>query len=75
VPRSAGAQLAAARRVPARPPAELPGAEVSLAAFRAGEDQFVTGLLLRIDLHSGRMLAVNAGHPSPYRLRDGRVEC
>jgi len=38
-------------------------------------DQFVTGLVLRADLRSGRVLAVNAGHPRPYRLRSGRVEC
>ncbi|MFP5317588.1 MAG: SpoIIE family protein phosphatase [Acidimicrobiia bacterium] len=38
-------------------------------------DQFVTGLLLQADLRSGRVMAVNAGHPRPYRLRDGRVEC
>ena len=37
-------------------------------------DQFVTGLLLRADLRSGRVVAVNAGHPPPYRLRDGQVE-
>jgi serine phosphatase RsbU (regulator of sigma subunit) len=37
-------------------------------------DQFVTGLLLQADLGSGRVMAVNAGHPRPYRLRDGRVE-
>jgi len=41
----------------------------------AGGDQFDTGLLLRVDLHTGRVVAVNAGHPRPYRLRDGRVEC
>ena len=41
----------------------------------ADEDQFVTGLLLRAELRSGRLLAVNAGHPPPYRLRGGRVEC
>ena len=28
-------------------------------------DQFVTGLLLRADLRSGRVVAVNAGHPQP----------
>jgi serine phosphatase RsbU (regulator of sigma subunit) len=39
----------------------------------AQEDQFVTGLLLRADLRSGRFLAVNAGHPQPYHLRGGRV--
>ncbi|HUR22808.1 MAG TPA: SpoIIE family protein phosphatase, partial [Acidimicrobiales bacterium] len=41
----------------------------------ADGDQFVTGLLLRADLRSGRAVAVNAGHPPPYRLRGGRVEC
>ncbi|MGI8808943.1 MAG: SpoIIE family protein phosphatase, partial [Acidimicrobiales bacterium] len=41
----------------------------------AGGDQFVTGLLLRTDLLSGRVVAVNAGHPHPYRLRGGRAEC
>jgi len=40
----------------------------------AGEDQFVTGLLLQAHLRSGRVVAVNAGHPRPYRLRGGRVE-
>ena len=40
----------------------------------ADTDQFVTGLLLQADLRSGRVRAVNAGHPLPYRLRDGRVE-
>ncbi len=37
--------------------------------------EFVTGLLLRVDLKSGGVVAVNAGHPRPYRLRDGDVEC
>jgi serine phosphatase RsbU (regulator of sigma subunit) len=36
--------------------------------------QFVTGQLLRVDLHTGDALIVNAGHPCPLRLRDGRVE-
>ena len=34
-------------------------------------DQFVTGLLLRIQLADGRVELVNAGHPPPFRLRDG----
>lgn len=38
-------------------------------------DQFVTGLLLRADLRSGQVVAVNAGHPPPYLLRNGQVEC
>ena len=41
----------------------------------AQEHEFVTGLLLRVDLRSGGVTAVNAGHPWPYRLRDGHVEC
>ncbi|MDQ6909375.1 MAG: SpoIIE family protein phosphatase [Actinomycetota bacterium] len=40
----------------------------------ADEDQFITGLLLKVDLRSGRVIAVNAGHPQPYRLRAGRVD-
>jgi len=41
----------------------------------AEEDQLVTGLLLRADLRSGRLVAVNAGHPRPYLLRNGTVTC
>ena len=35
--------------------------------------QFVTGQLARVDLHTGRMTIVNAGHPAPLWVRDGRV--
>lgn len=35
---------------------------------------FVTGQLLRVDLGSAAMTLVNAGHPFPYRVRDGRVK-
>ena len=45
----------------------------ALAAHtRTGE--FVTGQLLRVDLRSGNATIVNAGHPLPLRLRNGRVE-
>ncbi|HUQ63243.1 MAG TPA: SpoIIE family protein phosphatase [Acidimicrobiales bacterium] len=43
-------------------------------ASNANDDQFVTGLLLQVDLGSGRVVAVNAGHPHPYRLRAGKVD-
>jgi serine phosphatase RsbU (regulator of sigma subunit) len=43
-------------------------------AEQAGEGQFVTGLLVRIDLASARAGIVNAGHPPPLRLRAGEVE-
>jgi serine phosphatase RsbU (regulator of sigma subunit) len=36
--------------------------------------QFVTGQLARLDLHTGGMTFVNAGHPLPLLVRDGRVE-
>jgi serine phosphatase RsbU (regulator of sigma subunit) len=35
---------------------------------------FVTGQLLRVDRRTATATIVNAGHPWPLRLRDGRVE-
>jgi len=35
---------------------------------------FVTGQVVRVDLGTGTAAIVNAGHPPPLRLRDGRVE-
>jgi serine phosphatase RsbU (regulator of sigma subunit) len=43
-------------------------------AEQAGEGQFVTGLLVRIDLASATAGIVNAGHPPPLRLRAGQAE-
>src|SRR5512132_3962569 len=43
-------------------------------ADQAGEGQFVTGLLVRIDLAGATARIVNAGHPPPLRLRAGQVE-
>jgi serine phosphatase RsbU (regulator of sigma subunit) len=42
-------------------------------AAHAHVGQFVTGQLARLDLHSGRLAFVNAGHPLPYLVRDGVV--
>jgi serine phosphatase RsbU (regulator of sigma subunit) len=39
----------------------------------ASVEDFVSGLLLRVDLESGVVAAVNAGHPSPYLVRKGEV--
>ena len=36
----------------------------------AGEEEFVTGQLVRIDLLSGTGRIVNAGHPAPIRVRE-----
>jgi serine phosphatase RsbU (regulator of sigma subunit) len=35
--------------------------------------EFVTGQLVRIDLHTRTAIVVNAGHPLPRRVRAGRV--
>jgi serine phosphatase RsbU (regulator of sigma subunit) len=43
-------------------------------AENAAPGQFVTGQLLQVDLRAGTAGIVNAGHPLPLRLRDGRVE-
>lgn len=42
-------------------------------AEHAAEDQFVTGQVLRIDLASGAVELVNAGHTSPLLVRGGAV--
>jgi serine phosphatase RsbU (regulator of sigma subunit) len=43
-------------------------------ADQVSDGQFVTGLLVRIDLATATAAIVNAGHPPPLRLREGRVE-
>jgi serine phosphatase RsbU (regulator of sigma subunit) len=40
----------------------------------AGWGEFVTGQVVRVDLEAEVATIVNAGHPPPLRLRDGRVE-
>ena len=43
----------------------------ALAAY-SGPGDFVTGQLVRINRHTARMSIVNAGHPFPYRVHEGR---
>jgi serine phosphatase RsbU (regulator of sigma subunit) len=43
-------------------------------AQNAPSGQFVTGQLVRIDLHTSTASIVNAGHVLPLRLRNGQVE-
>ncbi|GAA3006734.1 PP2C family protein-serine/threonine phosphatase [Streptomyces fulvorobeus] len=47
-------------------------ADQAVAAHSGG--RYVTGQLLRISLHDGRTEFINAGHPWPLRLREGKVE-
>lgn len=37
------------------------------------DEQFVTGVLAELDLPSGRLRFVNAGHPAPLLMREGKV--
>jgi serine phosphatase RsbU (regulator of sigma subunit) len=38
-----------------------------------GGEQFVTGLLAELDVHTGRLRWVSAGHPMPLLLRAGKI--
>ena len=42
-------------------------------ASQFGPDRFVTGQLATLDTHTGTLCWLNAGHPSPLLLRQGRV--
>jgi serine phosphatase RsbU (regulator of sigma subunit) len=42
-------------------------------AVEGAHDDFVTGLIGRLDLRMGRLELVNAGHVAPYLARDGAV--
>ena len=44
-----------------------------VVAGHFGGSEFVTALIAEIDLASGRLRYVNAGHPAPLLLREGRV--
>ena len=54
--------------------AEQAGSAHHALADYAQDDEFVTGQLVRIDLPSQTARIVNAGHPAPIRVRDGRAE-
>jgi serine phosphatase RsbU (regulator of sigma subunit) len=45
----------------------------ALAGY-AEDEEFVTGQLVRIDLPTETARIVNAGHPTPIRVRDGHAE-
>ena len=49
-------------------------AHEALLAFTEREVGFVTGQLVRIDLVTQTARVLNAGHPRPLRLRQGRAE-
>lgn len=59
------------RRMVATPAEQADAANSGLLAH-ARPDQFVTGLVMRIGLADGTAEIVNAGHPPPYLVRDGK---
>lgn len=63
-----------ARRAGAELAAQAALANEGLGSYVGQGGGFVTGQLARVDLRTGIASIVNAGHPVPLRLRDGRVE-
>lgn len=61
-----------ARRAGQGPVAQITLADRQLLE-RFGGDQFVTALAMRLNLIDGTFEAVNAGHPQPWRIRDGQA--
>ena len=49
-------------------------AHEALLAYAQPEVGFVTGQLVRVDLVAQTARVLNAGHPRPFRLRQGRAE-
>ena len=47
-------------------------ANAAIAKY-ARDDEFVSAVLLGIDLATGQATAINAGHPTPYLVRNGQV--
>jgi len=44
-----------------------------LVEAHGGGERFATGILAELDLATGRLRYLNAGHPSPLLVRDGKV--
>ena len=61
-----------ARRGIASPAEQAAAANLALLEWTS-EDQFVTGLVLRIRLADGTVEIVNVGHPPPFLLRQGQA--
>jgi serine phosphatase RsbU (regulator of sigma subunit) len=72
----AGLAVAALRNARRRPAGLLDQVHHANQALHEqfGGERFVTGQVLRVDIPGGTGAIVNAGHPPPARVRDGRVE-
>lgn len=69
------ASLRGSRRVGAHLIDSVQDANTALCrhAARSGADDFATGIVGRVDLTTGILEVVNAGHVVPYLVRSGRV--
>ena len=54
--------------------AQAANAALGAHATEVGEEGFVTGLLARLDLRTGELSVVDAGHVCPLLVREGKVE-
>lgn len=52
---------------------DLYAAMDSVVEDQFGPDKFATAQMARLDVGSGRLQWVNAGHPTPLLIRDGRI--
>jgi serine phosphatase RsbU (regulator of sigma subunit) len=53
--------------------ADLYGRMDAVVDKQFGPDQFVTAQMMRLDIATGHLQWVNAGHPAPLLIRDSRV--
>jgi phosphoserine phosphatase RsbU/P len=69
------AALAAARKArrEGEPLVEVVRRVDAAVATQLGDERLATGVLAELDLDSGVLTYVNAGHPAPLLLREGRV--
>lgn len=66
-------ELRGSRRRGASLTEQAGSANAAVAEHVTGGDDFVTGLVGRVDLKTGVLHLVNAGHVTPYLARDGEV--
>ena len=61
------------RRKSANMEAQVRAANETLFA-RSRDDEYVTGVFIEVPSATGPALVISAGHPAPWRVRDGRAQ-
>ncbi|GIM97109.1 PP2C family protein-serine/threonine phosphatase [Paractinoplanes toevensis] len=64
--------IRAARRAGGDLPAQAAAADAALLEQFGAEARFVTAILAELDTETGALRYINAGHPAPLLLRDGK---